>query len=358
VRPTPSAAPGEDGVGRELTDLLMQILGRDLSRLGGGVRGATWASLEQAGLLRLGIPEERGGAGGTVEDAALVLGRCAEAGMAGPLCEMLFVAGGFVCGTHLEVPEGVVTAAVPERSGLRVTAERSGAGWSLHGMLPAVAWAEAADALLVAARSENGPLVTMLERADYRCTPGRNVAGELRDAVEIDCVVADDKAAVRDADDLRWRAALGRSVQMLGAQRACMNLTIAQVARREQFGRRLDANQVVRHMLAELVGEVAATEAAVRTALDALGLGGGIYDKRVSMMAAIARVQAARAATVTSAIAHQLHGAIGVTEEYPLHHFTSSLWAWRDENGTEHEWAVELASMSVHAGDLWTALTD
>jgi acyl-CoA dehydrogenase len=357
VRPSSTAAPGEDGVGQELADLLTQILGRDLSRLGDGVRGATWSSLEQAGLLRLGIPEEQGGTGGTVEDAALALGRCAEAGIAGPLCEMLFVAGGFVRGTHLEVPDGVITAAVPERSGLRVIAERSGVGWALRGTLPAVAWAEAADALFVAARSENGPVVAVLERAGYRCAPGPDVAGEPRDAVEIDCVVADDKAAVRDAGDLRSRAALGRSVQMLGAQRACMNLTIAQVARRTQFGRRLDANQVIRHMLAELVSEVAATEAAVRAALDALGLGGGSYAERVSMLAAIARVQAARAATVTSAIAHQLHGAIGVTDEYPLHHFTSRLWAWRDENGTEHEWAVELASMSVRAGDLWTALT-
>ena len=358
MRVTSSAAPDEDGAGRELADLLTQILGGDLSRFGGGVRSATWASLAQTGLLRLGIPEECGGIGGTVEDAALVLDRCAEAGIVGPLCETLFVAGGFVCGTHLEVPQGVITAAVPERSGLRVMAERSGAGWSLRGTLPAVAWAEAADALFVAARSEDGPLVAILERADYRCTPGRNIADEPRDAVEIDCTVADDKATVRPADDLRWRAALGRSVQMLGAQRACLNLTIAQVARREQFGRRLDANQVVRHMLAEFVGEVAATEAAVGTAVDALGLGGGIYDERVSMMVAIARVQAARAATVTSGIAHQLHGAIGVTDEYPLHHFTSQLWAWRDENGTEHEWAVELASMGVHAGDLWKALTD
>jgi acyl-CoA dehydrogenase len=314
--------PGGNGVGRELTDLLTHILGRDLSRLGSGVRSATWSSLEQAGLLRLGIPEEHGGTGGSVEDAALALGRCAEAGVVGP----------------------------------RVLAERRGAGWSLRGTLPAVAWAEAADALLVAAYSENGPLVTMLERADYRCTPGRNVAGEPRDAVEIDCVVADNKAAIRDADDLRWRAALGRSVQMLGAQRACLNLTIAQVARREQFGRRLDANQVVRHMLAELVGEVAATEAAVSAAVDALVMGGGIYGERALITAAIARVQAARASTVTSAIAHQLHGAIGITEEYPLHRFTSRLWAWRDEDGTEHEWAVELASMSVHVGDLWSVL--
>jgi acyl-CoA dehydrogenase len=357
MRSASSAASDEEGVGRELASLLTQLLGRDLSRLDDGVRGATWSSLENAGLLRLGIPEERGGTGGTVEDAALVLGRCAEAGVAGPLCETLFLVGGFVHGTHLEVPEGVITAAVPDRSGPRVIAARRGAGWALRGMLPPVAWAEAADALLVAAHSENGPLVTMLGRADYRCIPGRNIAGDPRDAVAIDCVVADSKAAVCDPDDLRWRAALGRSVQMLGAQRACLNLTIAQVARREQFGRRIDANQVVRHQLAELVGEVAATEAAVRTALDALGLSGGIYDGRVSMMAAVARVQAARAGTVTSAIAHQLHGAVGVTDENPLHRFTSRMWAWRDEYGTEHEWAVELASMCAHAGDLWTVLT-
>jgi hypothetical protein len=51
---------------------------------------------------------------------------------------------------------GVITAAVPERPGLRVTAERSGAGWSLRGTLPAVAWAETADALFIASRLDPG----------------------------------------------------------------------------------------------------------------------------------------------------------------------------------------------------------
>jgi hypothetical protein len=34
-----------------------------------------------------------------------------------------------------------------------------------------------------------------------------------------------------------------------------------------------------------------------------------------------------------------VHGAMGYTYEYPLHFLTKRLWAWRDECGSESEWA-------------------
>jgi acyl-CoA dehydrogenase len=58
-------------------------------------------------------------------------------------------------------------------------------------------------------------------------------------------------------------------------------------------------------------------------------------------------------------LAHQVHGAIGFTQEYRLHHLTRRCWSWRDEAGTELEWSRVLgAGLVAGGGDaLWESLT-
>ena len=65
---------------------------------------------------------------------------------------------------------------------------------------------------------------------------------------------------------------------------------------------------------------------------------------------AAAKVRAGDAAGQVAALAHQVHGAIGVTEEYHLHHLTRRLWAWRDEFGSERLHAVALGEALAAAG--------
>src|SRR2546430_917720 len=54
------------------------------------------------------------------------------------------------------------------------------------------------------------------------------------------------------------------------------------------------------------------------------------------------------AVTSATRAAHQAHGAMGVTREYPLHHLTRRLWSWRDEYGSGRWWrewlGLELAA--------------
>ena len=66
-----------------------------------------------------------------------------------------------------------------------------------------------------------------------------------------------------------------------------------------------------------------------------------------------------RAAGTICRLAHQLHGAIGYTDEHRLHYTTRRLWSWRDEYGTEAEWAAVLGASLMQAGGaaLWPALT-
>ncbi|KZS73952.1 hypothetical protein A4G29_20040 [Mycobacterium kansasii] len=51
-----------------------------------------------------------------------------------------------------------------------------------------------------------------------------------------------------------------------------------------------------------------------------------------------------------TAVAHQTHGAIGMTKEHPLHYLTRRLWAWRDECGGHHRWAHRLGAALVARG--------
>ena len=62
-----------------------------------------------------------------------------------------------------------------------------------------------------------------------------------------------------------------------------------------------------------------------------------------------AKAQASQGAGIVAAIAHQLHGAIGTTEEHRLRLTTTRLWSWRDEDGSEAECFAELGRAALSA---------
>jgi len=75
---------------------------------------------------------------------------------------------------------------------------------------------------------------------------------------------------------------------------------------------------------------------------------GGLGDARFEVAAARTIVDAAAVEATRSA--HQAHGAMGVTREYPLHHFSRRLWAWRHEYGPAHAWRRQLGTDMASVG--------
>jgi acyl-CoA dehydrogenase len=199
---------------------------------------------------------------------------------------------------------------------------------------------------------------------------GRNLAGEPRDEVILggDAEVYD--APVGTAGYARRLLRLFRSLLIAGAAQRALDLTVTYVQEREQFGRPLARFPTVQQELARMAGEVAlisaATQAAV-TAEDAAagatkdaaagglaGAGQPGADQGVSAVVA-AKAQASSGAGVVAAIAHQLHGAIGTTEEHRLRLTTTRLWSWRDEDGPEAECFAELGRAALAAATGTTA---
>ena len=74
---------------------------------------------------------------------------------------------------------------------------------------------------------------------------------------------------------------------------------------------------------------------------------------------AAAKLRANLAIDACTAIAHQVHGAIGFTHEYDLRHFTQRLWSWRSEFGNDRHWSALLGNAVIMRGAdaFWADLT-
>jgi acyl-CoA dehydrogenase len=190
---------------------------------------------------------------------------------------------------------------------------------------------------------------------------GLNLAGEPRDEVGLggDAEVHDAPAGT--AEHARRRLRLFRSLLIAGAAQRALDLTVTYVREREQFGRPLARFPTVQQELARMAGEVALIAAATQAAVAAEQAAAAAPAPDTVSAVLAAKAQASHGAGIVAAIAHQLHGAIGTTEEHQLRLTTTRLWSWRDEDGSEAECFAELGRAALGAatgaGGLWPWLS-
>jgi acyl-CoA dehydrogenase len=166
----------------------------------------------------------------------------------------------------------------------------------------------------------------------------------------------DAKGAPLDGIDGETVLRLGaflRTAQMAGALSACLELCIRYAQERSQFGRPIRKFQAIQHQIALLAEEAAAVTSASRAAATALDRGDASFEL------ACTKLRANQAAGPSALIAHQVHGAIGITKEHSLHRFTQRLWTWRSEFGNDRHWARWLGRfvLSEETSSPWSLLT-
>lgn len=321
-----------------------------------GWSASLWQALEQAELPLISIPEEAGGSGGTLSDAAAVLRVAGRHTAPVPLAETGVLAGWMLAASGIAVPRGALTAG-PTLDADRVIARCRGEKWEVSGTLARVPWARIAGRLVLLADGPDGPVVACVDPARCRVTPGANLAGEPRDEIALESVAAEAAAPAGpgvDRDALMLRGALSRALLMAGALERALELAVDYAQQRVQFGRKIGQFQAIQQEVARLGGESAVAIAAALSAV-------GVMERQGDALLAVAsaKIRAADAAREGALIAHQVHGAIGVTNEYALHHATLRLWAWREEFGNEAYWAMRLGRRTQQQGAdaFWPALT-
>lgn len=159
-------------------------------------------------------------------------------------------------------------------------------------------------------------------------------------------------------DISREQGAFIRCCQSAGALDAALAMSIEHANARVQFGKPLGKFQAVQQSLATLATEAAAVNVAAAAAAAALDRAGGDTQAALFEIAA-AKLRTNRAIGTGVGIAHQVHGAIGFTQEYALHHLTTALLGWRSDHGNDAYWAGVLGGMAVKLGGtgLWAEIT-
>ncbi|MFO6465157.1 acyl-CoA dehydrogenase family protein [Jannaschia sp. KMU-145] len=319
--------------GRMLQDGLRRFLANAYDATGrteaadapGGFAPRIWSGLAEMGVIGALFREEVGGFGGTGFDIALVFEEMGRAGAVDPLLDTGILGGGLLaaCGAEIDgVIDGTVQIAVamgepggrydPMRVATKATPD--GDGWRLDGRKAVVVNAPAADRVLVTAR--DGDRIGLYEVApstlDLRAYPlvGGGMAAE---------VTLDGAPATRLSDDasdlLRAaiaRATLAQCAEALGLMEAIRALTTDYLRTRKQFGRPIGTFQVLQHRMADLLIEIEQARSAV------INLAGHVDGPDRDRHVAATKNLVSEVARLVVEEAIQMHGGIGMTQEYDL----------------------------------------
>jgi acyl-CoA dehydrogenase len=315
-----------------------------------------WCAMEDAGLPLAWVPEALGGSGADPADGFAVLREAGRFAVPLPVAETL-LAGWLLVQAGIASPKGAMTCG-PAREDDRIVLSNDG---KLSGRLRAVPFAGGARHLaLLAERDAGGAAVALVEAGSLQIARGTSLAGDALNAVRFNAVrplAVSDAPPGLDTGAVLLMGAAARAMQMAGALEAILDLAVVYANERVAFGRPIGKFQAVQQGLARLAGEVAAAVAAAASAADAIAAS-ATFGEGVFLEAASAKVRVGEAAGEGAAIAHQVLGAIGFTQEHVLHRYTQRLWAWRDDFGSESVWAVKLGNLVAAKGAdaLWPML--
>ena len=313
---------------RMLQDSLRGILTRHTGE-------ALWPALVEAGVPAALLTEDEGGFDGSGAAIALIFQELGRAGVALPLIPTMIAAAAFAQAGQ-PADEGATLAFADAEPGTRYDrgVAMTAQGDRLTGRKTMVAGAEGASAIVVTTAdalwrvAPDAPGVTI---RPYPMLDGQRGA---------DLILEDAPAtrlgAVADFGGPLARGVLAHSALALGAITAAVNLTLDYLKQRQQFGQPLIAFQALAHRMADLAVEVEQARSAVTNLSGHLDADPALRDRHVQAC----KVTVGRVARLVAEDAVQLHGGIGMTEEYALGGMIRRLMAAETAMG-DADWHLE-----------------
>ncbi|NII56722.1 acyl-CoA dehydrogenase family protein [Sphingomonas aerolata] len=222
-----------------------------------------------------------------------------------------------------------IDEAAKHRDTIAMTAERAGNGFKLTGAKRFVAHGHTADLIIVAARTAGGAddadgitlFAVPKDAAGLSANAERLADASLAARLDFDGVEVDADAVIGEVDagraplDRLLRAGrTGASAELLGVGGGAMDMTIGYMKQRKQFGTLIGSFQALQHRAAHLYSEMEVARAAVLKAQQLLDLGHDKADEAVS----VAKAMTALATTLSVQESVQMHGGIGMTDEYDI----------------------------------------
>ena len=274
---------------------------------------ALWDAIASAGFLELLSAEAEGGAGLSLAELFPVLRCFGHYTVPVPVAQTI-VARALV-GSQLVMPAGMVT--------LAQTFQREASGAISCALTPCGMLTD-----FVLTRDGDGLLL-------LPCAAAKRVGTGVQNCLTATLTWPDDSCATRVSQGgamLPAFAAALHAALLSGAMNRVFEMTLQYCNDRVQFGKSLGKFQAVQHQLSVMAEHTAAASMAAEAAFQ------GVESAPSLLTAAMAKSRTSEAAVLVSSIAHALHGAIGVTEEYDLQLLTRCLHEWRTAHGSEPYW--------------------
>ncbi|MFN4040917.1 MAG: acyl-CoA dehydrogenase family protein [Brevundimonas sp.] len=249
--------------------------------------------------------------------------------------------------------EAIVALAVdegPKHAPARIAAraERSGNGFRLDGTKSFVLDGHVADALIVAAQADEGLTLFLVDPAMagvYRkrtvMVDAHNAARVTLSGVEVDAgavvgAVGGGEAVLDNALSLGRACAAST---LVGAGDQAFKVTLEYLRTRKQFGKLIGEFQALQHRAAHLFTELELAKAATLAALQAIDAG----REDASLAASVAKAKAGRVAELAVQEAVQMHGGVGMTDEFDVGLFMKRVRVLNELLGDAHFHAERLA---------------
>lgn len=208
-------------------------------------------------------------------------------------------------------------------------AERSGNGFKLSGSKSFVLQGASADMLVVAARTsgsdEDEDGITLFavpkDAANMNLDPVRLVDSSMAAHAMFDGVELDGDAVIGEVDGGREvlnamlaAGRIGAAAEGVGVARGAMDMTIDYIKQRKQFGKLIGEFQALQHRASHLYSEVEIARAVTIKAQQLLDEDAPSAD----LMTSVAKAKVAKAAGLAVKEGVQMHGGIGMTDEYDI----------------------------------------
>lgn len=289
-----------------------------------------WAALAELGVLGLTVPAEHGGLALGELDLVLLLEEAGRAGLPEPLLETTCVGVPLLCAAgHAPRAAGLRSHFLP-----KVAAGEAVLAVGVSGA-PYVAYAEQADLLLLA----DGDALHAVPPKAVAFLPQPSVDGSRR-LCRVDwkptkeTLLCDGEVARQALAAAFERGALAAAAELLGIAQKLIEMTVAYVKVREQFGRPVGSFQAVKHHLASALLQAEFAAPTVYRAAHTVATGEPGRSAQCSVDVSLAKAYASEAAALAGRTALQCHGAIGYSYEYDLHLWLKRGWvlaaAWGD----------------------------
>ncbi|WP_295227759.1 acyl-CoA dehydrogenase [uncultured Brevundimonas sp.] len=303
-----------------------------------GVSRDLWRAFGEMGFAGVIIPEALGGMGlGAVEAGVIAesLGRTLTPSPylgSSILSAKVLIDGGSQAQQawlpRIAAGEAILSLAVDEGakhapSRITTRAERAGNGFKLNGAKAFVLDGHVADALIVVATAEEGTTLFLVDPATAGVAVERTVMVDAHNAARITLTdVAVDADAVIGAVGggealLDGALNLGRACaasSLTGAGDQAFKTTMEYLRTRKQFGKLIGEFQALQHRAAHLFSELELARAATIGAQIAIDEG----REDAPLAASVAKAKAGRVAELAVQEAVQMHGGVGMTDEFDV----------------------------------------